>query len=96
MPHDYAALWVDRSLLQGVQYRTDANLAARQALYAHQRPRIDLARSVIGLAGLRDGETIADIGCGNGHYLAELARHSQAGPGAVFRVRTRSGCLVAS
>jgi ubiquinone/menaquinone biosynthesis C-methylase UbiE len=55
-----------------------------------------MAAPADGLAGVRGGKTIADIGCGNGHYLAELARHSQAGPGAVFRVRTRSGCLVAA
>jgi len=62
-----------------VQYRTDANLAARQSIYAYQHPRIDLPARVIDLAAPRAGETIADVGCGNGAYLAELARRGFAG-----------------
>ena len=80
MTCDDARLWIDRSCLQDVQYRTDANLAARQSIYAYQRPRLDLPSRVLGLAALSGGETVADIGCGNGAYLAELARRRHVGP----------------
>src|SRR5690242_9780433 len=32
--------WTDRATLTGAQYRTEANLAARQSVYAFQRPRL--------------------------------------------------------
>jgi SAM-dependent methyltransferase len=79
MSSDGGQTLTDRAYLTQVQYRTPANLAARQAVYAFQRPRIDLVGAVLGLAGLAGTETVADIGCGNGIYLAELARRSHAG-----------------
>jgi len=72
-------LWTDRSYLLETQYRTDANLAARQSIYEFQRPRVHLPGAVIQLSGLRGDETIADIGCGNGAYLAELGRRGHRG-----------------
>jgi SAM-dependent methyltransferase len=69
----------DRRYLTEVQYRTQDNFVARQSIYAYQRPKIDLPRSVIATAGLTGAETVADIGCGNGMYLAELARQGHAG-----------------
>lgn len=75
-----AAAWVDRPWLLGTQYKTDANLAARQSIYVYQRPRHDIARLVIDLAALSGQETVADVGCGNGAYLAELTRREHAGP----------------
>jgi SAM-dependent methyltransferase len=80
MTRDDARLYTDRSWLREVQYRTDANLAARQSIYAYQHPRLDLPAVVLALAGLRGGETVADVGCGNGAYLAELVRRGHAGP----------------
>jgi SAM-dependent methyltransferase len=80
MTRDDARLFTDRSWLRNVQYRSDTNLAARQSIYAYQRPRLDLPALVLGLAGLRGGETVADVGCGNGAYLAELARRGHTGP----------------
>jgi SAM-dependent methyltransferase len=80
MTGDDAHLWTDRALLRDVQYRTDANLAARQSIYAHQRPRLDLPARVLDLAALHGDETVADVGCGNGAYLAELAGRKHAGP----------------
>lgn len=71
--------WADRDYLRGVQYRTDGNLAARQSIYAYQQPRIDLPARVLDLAAPAAGETVADIGCGNGAYLAELGRRGFAG-----------------
>ncbi len=79
MSPDGGQTLTDRAYLTQVQYRTPANLAARQAVYAFQRPRIDLVGAVLGLAGLAGTETVADIGCGNGFYLAELARRRHAG-----------------
>jgi SAM-dependent methyltransferase len=73
------ALLTDKAYLTGVQYCTDANLAARQSIYAYQQPRMELAAAVLDLAGLAGTETIADIGCGNGMYLAELASRGHAG-----------------
>jgi SAM-dependent methyltransferase len=79
MTEDDARPWTDRSWLQDIQYRTDANLAARQSIYAWQRPRLDLPGTVLGLAGLHGEEAVIDVGCGNGAYLAELARREHAG-----------------
>lgn len=95
------ALWADRSFLRDVQYRTDANLAARQSIYAYQQPPVDLVGHVLDLAlpagGPRAG-VVADIGCGNGVYLAELARRGHQGrligadlsPGMLRAVRQRT------
>lgn len=71
--------WTDRSTLTDGQYGTDANLAARQSIYAFQRPRLDLPAAVFRLARLAGSETVADIGCGNGAYLAELSRRGHGG-----------------
>ena len=79
-PGHAASVWTDRSFLRDVQYKTDVNLAARQSIYAYQEPPIDLARGILSLAGLSGHEVVADIGCGNGLYLAELARREHAGP----------------
>jgi SAM-dependent methyltransferase len=62
-----------------VQYRTDANLTARQSIYAYQHPRIDLTARVLDVASPAPGDVIADVGCGNGAYLRELARRGFAG-----------------
>jgi ubiquinone/menaquinone biosynthesis C-methylase UbiE len=71
--------WNNAAFLRDVQYRTDANLAARQSIYAYQQPRFDLPARVIDLAAPAPGATVADVGCGNGAYLAELARRGFAG-----------------
>ena len=63
-----------------VQYKTDVSVAARQSIYEYQRPPIGLPREILGLAGLSGHEVGADIGCGNGRYLAELARRGHSGP----------------
>lgn len=80
MTGDDARLRTSRSWLRDVQYRTDASLVARQSIYAWQRPRLDLPPLALGLAAVRGGETVADIGCGNGACLAELARRRHIGP----------------
>jgi SAM-dependent methyltransferase len=74
------SLWSDRSFLREVQYLTDANLAARQSIYAYQQPPADLPGQVLDVALPAGASTgvVADIGCGNGVYLAELARRGQA------------------
>jgi SAM-dependent methyltransferase len=94
MNGDRSPLWTDRSCLLQVQYRTDANLATRQSLFAYQHPRIDLPAAVLGLAALHGQETVADIGCGNGAYLAELAHRGHAGP--VLGVDLSAGMLAAA
>jgi SAM-dependent methyltransferase len=71
--------WANRAYLRDVQYRTDVNLAARQSIYAYQEPWIDLAARAIDLAAPAVGETVVDVGCGNGAYLAELARRGFGG-----------------
>lgn len=69
----------ERVFLREVQYRTGGNLAARQSIYAYQEPRIDLPAIVLDAAGVPSGGIVADVGCGNGAYLAELARRQVAG-----------------
>ncbi len=75
-----AGLWADTSFLREVQYKTDVCLAARQSIYAYQQPPVDLMGRVLELAVTTGAELVADIGCGNGLYLAELARRGHAGP----------------
>lgn len=67
-------------------------------MYRWQQPRLDLQSLVLGLADLRGSETVTDVGCGNGAYLAELARRGHAGqvlgvdlsPGMLLAARGRS------
>jgi ubiquinone/menaquinone biosynthesis C-methylase UbiE len=94
-----ARLWADRTFLREVQYQTDVNLAARQSVYAYQQPPVNLVSRTLDLAGLAGHEVVADIGCGNGLYLAELARRGHAGavlgvdmsPGMLRAARQRAG-----
>jgi SAM-dependent methyltransferase len=70
---------VDRSYLTGVQYASDANLAARQAIYRFRQPPGRAAPWALDLAGLRSDERVLDVGCGNGLYLEELAERGHRG-----------------
>jgi SAM-dependent methyltransferase len=96
--------WADRAFLRGTQYKTDANLAARQSIYAYQRPRVDLAARVLDLAAPGPSGPVVDVGCGNGLYLAELARRGFGGralgldlsPGMLAAARDRLGGLAAA
>jgi SAM-dependent methyltransferase len=93
--------WNNPAFLRDVQYRTDANLSARQSIYAYQQPRIDLQARVIDLAAPAPGAIVADVGCGNGAYLAELAKRGFAGrilgldmsPGMLTAARDRLATL---
>lgn len=87
-------LWADQAYLRDVQYRDDANLAARQSIYAYQEPRRDLIGQVLGSLELGGGETITEIGCGNGLYLAGLAACGHRGP--VIGVDLSPGMLTAA
>jgi ubiquinone/menaquinone biosynthesis C-methylase UbiE len=89
---------VDREYLAGVQYASDANLSARQAIYRFQRPAVRVSAWALDLAELRADEHIGDIGCGNGLHLAELRRREHRGvvagldlsPGMLAAARSRS------
>lgn len=72
--------WTDRNYLRRIQYPDGRNLAARQSIYAFQVPKVELPRWALDKAGLSGRELVADIGCGNGAYLTELARRGHAGP----------------
>lgn len=61
------------------QYTDDAHLTARQSLW-RLRTGPALHDTVLNLAALQGTETIVDIGCGNGAYLAELRRRGHTGP----------------
>jgi ubiquinone/menaquinone biosynthesis C-methylase UbiE len=103
------SLWSDRSFLRDVQYQTDANLAARQSIYAYQQPPVDLTGQIldvalaagVGDAGVGEAGVVADVGCGNGLYLAELARRgygrrligADLSPGMLRAARQRTGRL---
>jgi len=94
MANDDATLLVDREYLRTVQYRTEVNLAARQSIYQFRRPPIDLIAAVLDLAGLTGNELVADIGCGNGRYLAELANRGHRGQ--VLGIDLSAGMLAAA
>ena len=71
--------WSDPRALREGQYATDANLVARQSIYAYQHPRTDLTAFVLDRAALRGDETVADVGCGNGRYLTALSGRGHRG-----------------
>ena len=70
----------DRDYVVNHQYKTDANLAARQSIYRFQQPRVEIYATALGFADLQGDEAVLDIGCGNGGYLAELQRRGHRGP----------------
>ena len=94
--------FVDRGYLTGVQYASDKNLAARQAIYRFQDPPVRSPVWALDLADLRGDERVLDVGCGNGAHLAELAARSHCGPvygmdlsvGMLVAVRERSGAAL--
>jgi SAM-dependent methyltransferase len=59
--------------------RLRAMSTTRQALYAYQQPRLDIHAMIADLAETTGAETVADVACGNGYYLAELARRGHRG-----------------
>ena len=89
---------IDRQYLTGVQYASDANLSARQAIYRFQQPLVRSAAWALDLAGLGGDERVLDLGCGNGLHLAELSRREHRGfvcgmdlsPGMLTAARSRS------
>jgi len=86
--------WADPAFLRNVQYADDRNLAARQAIYAYSERPADLPALVIDSLTLGGNEAVADIGCGNGLYLAELGRRGHVGP--VAGVDLSPGMLLAA
>ena len=72
--------WSDQKFLLGVQYADDRNLAARQSIYAFRQPAVDFPAQVIDVVQPGGQEVVADVGCGNGGYLAEFARRGHRGP----------------
>ncbi len=90
------------------QYATDANLRARQVLWeiSPREPPFLLFPWVLGLADIRDGDRVLEVGCGNGGYLAlaeavgldrsvgmvRSARERALGPSSVA---TRNSCRFA-
>ena len=87
-----------REYLTQQQYATDANLAARQAIYRFQQPRRVVWNDTLDLAGLHGDEAVLDVGCGNGSYLWALEQRQHRGlvvgmdlsPGMLEAARTRS------
>lgn len=73
------------------QYGDDRNLGARQSIYAFQRPIVDLWNGSLDLADPTGDESVLDIGCGNGLYLAVL--RSRGHRGAVYGADLSAGIL---
>jgi ubiquinone/menaquinone biosynthesis C-methylase UbiE len=85
---------VDRDYLTGVQYASDRNLSARQAIYRFQQPLVRSSAWALDLVPLGGDERILDAGCGNGLHLAELARRAHRGP--VYGMDLSNGMLTAA
>lgn len=77
---EHAYPWSDQKFLLGVQYADDRNLSARQSIYAFQQTRVYLPALTMDAVRPGGQEVVADVGCGNGEYLAELGRRGHQGP----------------
>lgn len=71
----------DREVLSGrgarSNYATDENLAKRQSIFAYLDPQTSTPGAPIDRAPWRAGETVLDIGCGNGLWLAAAWREAR-------------------
>jgi SAM-dependent methyltransferase len=63
------------------QYADDRNLGARQRLWTFQQPPFDITAWTLDLAGVRRGQAVLDLGCGNGAYLRALGDRGIAATG---------------
>jgi ubiquinone/menaquinone biosynthesis C-methylase UbiE len=84
----------DAEYLRRVQYATEENLAARQAIYNYRQPPVRSAPWALDLAPMRGDERVLDIGCGNGLYLTELERREHGGD--IFGIDLSAGMLEAA
>jgi SAM-dependent methyltransferase len=64
----------DHRYLVDVAYADPSALSARAALYDFQHPRIDLVAEALALLGPIGGQRVADVGCGDGRYVAALGQ----------------------
>ena len=67
-------LRTDRRHLVTAAYGTGQNLAARQNIYQYQQRPGSLFEWALEQAPIAQARTILDVGCGNGQYLAHMAR----------------------
>jgi ubiquinone/menaquinone biosynthesis C-methylase UbiE len=67
-------LFTNRQHLTTRAYGNSANLDARKSIYQYQQTSFDLVEWVLGHAAWNGAETVLDVGCGTGQYLAQLAR----------------------
>ena len=73
------------------QYRDPTRLSARQGIWAFRRPAIDFVAWALAQVDIAGNETVLDVGCGSGRYLAVLVetRHR----GLLVGVDTSKGML---
>ena len=65
--------FTDPRALAAGPYRTSDPLSARAAIYAWQRPKVDLLGAAVAvLADLSDRTLVVDVGCGPGRFLGRL------------------------
>jgi SAM-dependent methyltransferase len=79
-PIDLEAVGADLDML-AVQYETGGNLRSRVSIYQYLHPEEPIDATfeawVLGHVEWRGTETAADVGCGPGSYLGELARRAE-------------------
>src|SRR5689334_18709050 len=74
------SLTSDADFLTTVAYSSADGLAARQAIYRYQVPPTDFVAWTVAHLGLDGDESVADIGCGNGRFIAAIGDTGHRGP----------------